>query len=149
MIGQNLGAKMPGRAEKSARAAQGIIASFTLLISFVLYFFAEPITRLFTSDPQTMVASIHYLKIIALSQVFAGLEIVLEGAFSGAGDTLPPMLVSLVGTALRIPLAIALVGLFDMDYVALYWAITISTVLKGTVLTIWFKLGKWKTKSIE
>ncbi len=149
IIGQNLGANKPDRAERSALVAQGIISVFTVLITFILFFFAEPITRLFTSDPKTMAATIHYLKIIALSQIFSGLEIVLEGAFSGAGDTLPPMLVSLVGTVLRIPLAIVMVGPLGMGYVALYWAITISTVLKGIVLFIWFRLGRWKTKSID
>ncbi|MCP4581370.1 MAG: MATE family efflux transporter [candidate division Zixibacteria bacterium] len=148
MIGQNLGARLPDRAEKSAWTAQGIITIFTLVISFILFFFAQPITRLFTNDIPTMTAAVFYLKIIALSQVFMGFEIVLEGAFSGAGDTLPPMLVSIVGTAIRIPLAIFLVGPMGMGYPGIYWALTISTVLKGVTIAIWFKLGRWKLKQI-
>ena len=77
-----------------------------------------------------------------------GFEIVLEGAFSGAGDTFPPMIVSIIGTAIRIPLAIVLVGPLGMGYPGIYWALTISTILKGVTIAIWFKLGRWKTKQI-
>jgi len=148
MVGQNLGAKSIDRAEKSAWTAQGMITAFTLAISFVLFFLAEPITRLFTEDIPTLTAAVLYLKIIALSQVFVGFEIVLEGAFSGAGDTFPPMIVSIVGTALRIPLAIFLVGPMGLGYPGIYWALTISTFIKGIVIAIWFKLGRWKTKQV-
>jgi Na+-driven multidrug efflux pump len=149
MIGQNLGAGKPERAEKSAWTAQGIITIFTTGISFILFFGAEPITRLFTSDIPTLTASVYYLKILALSQVFMGFEIVMEGAFAGAGDTMPPMLVSIAGTALRIPLAIILVGPMDLGYPGIYWALTLSTCIKGIVMAIWFKLGRWKTKQID
>jgi len=148
MIGQNLGAKNTERAEKSAWIAQGIISVFTLAISFILFFLAEPITRLFTDDFPTLTATVYYLKIIALSQVFMGFEIVLEGAFSGAGDTFPPMIVSIVGTALRIPLAILLVGPMGLGYPGIYWALTISTILKGITMIIWFRLGQWKHKQV-
>jgi len=148
MVGQNLGAMNTERAEKSAWTAQGIITVFTLTISFILFFLAEPITRLFTDDILTLTATVFYLKIIALSQVFVGFEIVLEGAFSGAGDTFPPMMVSIVGTALRIPLAILLVGPIGLGYPGIYWALTISTLLKGIVIVIWFKLGRWKLKQV-
>lgn len=149
MIGQNLGAFRTDRAEKSAWTAQGIITIFTAGISFVLFFLAEPITRLFTSDAPTLTASVYYLKILALSQVFVGFEIVMEGAFAGAGDTLPPMLVSILGTGLRVPLAIIFIGPLQMGYPGIYWALTISTIIKGIVVAGWFKLGRWKTKKIE
>lgn len=148
MIGQNLGAKYPERAEKSARVALGIITAFTLLITFVLYFFAEHITGLFTSDEPTMTAAIFYLKIIALSQVFMGFEIVLEGVFSGAGDTFPPMLVSIAGTGLRIPMAILFIGALGLGYPGIYWALTVSTILKGSTILVWFRAGGWKRKII-
>ena len=149
MIGQNLGAGKPDRADKSALIAQGILSVFTLSVTFVLFFFAESITRLFTSDTPTMIATVYYLKIIALSQVFSGLEIIHEGTFSGAGDTMPPMVVSIIGTGLRIPLALLFIGPLNLDYLGIYWALTVTTVLKGTVITIWFRLGRWKTKKID
>ena len=148
MVGQNLGAKLPDRAEKSAWTAISMISVFTIALSFIFYFFARPIATIFTTDIPTVTAAAQYLKIIALSQLFMGFEVVFEGAFAGAGDTYPPMVVSVIGTTLRIPLAIAIVSSFGLGYTGIYWAITASTVLKGMVIFFWFKLGKWKLKTI-
>ena len=60
---------------------------------------------LFTNDPLVIAESARYLRIGAISSLFAGAELVLEGALGGAGDTLPPMITSTTLTALRIPLA--------------------------------------------
>ena len=148
MIGQNLGAGLPERAEKSAWTAAGIISAITLFLSFIFFFFAKPITGIFTSDIPTMTAAVYYLKIIALTQIFLGFEVVFEGAFSGAGDTFPPMIVSIVGTVIRIPVAIFMVSSESFGYVGLFWAITMSTFLKGIIIAVWFKLGKWKKKRV-
>jgi putative MATE family efflux protein len=148
MVGQNLGALLPQRAEKSAWTAVGIISAFTILMSFFLFFFAGSITRIFTSDFNTLTATVLYLKIIAFSQLFMGFEVVLEGAFSGAGDTFPPMLVSILGTSLRVPLALILINIDGIGFLGLYLAITVSTVLKGLTILLWFKAGKWKTKKV-
>jgi len=58
------------------------------------------------------------------------------------------MIVSIIGTAIRIPLAIVLVSSTGLGYISLYWAITISTVLKGVVILFWFNLGRWKSKTV-
>ena len=148
MVGQNLGAKYIDRAEKSAWTAIGIISVFTITISIVFFFFARPIVSIFTSDIPTITAAVLYLKIMALSQLFMGFEIVFEGAFAGAGDTFPPMTVSVIGTALRIPLAIVFINYLNTGYQGLYWAITVSTVLKGITILVLFKLGRWKLKNV-
>lgn len=148
MVGQNLGAKQPGRAEKSVWGALGIVSIFTLIITVSLYFFAEHITWLFTSDESTITAAVYYLKIIALSQIFMGIEIVMEGAFGGAGNTMPPMLVSIVGTGLRIPMAILFISMLGLGYPGIYWALTVSTILKGATILVWFRAGRWKLKTV-
>jgi putative MATE family efflux protein len=148
MVGQNLGARLPKRAEKSAWIAIAIISTITFCFSFLFYFFARPITSLFTNDPQMMTSAVYYLKIVALAQVMMGFEIVLEGVFSGAGDTVPPMIVSIVGTAIRIPLAIVFANMLGFGYTGIYWAITASTIIKGVAIFIWFSVGKWKLKKI-
>lgn len=148
MVGQNLGAKLPKRAEKSAWCAIAVISVITFCFSFLFYFFSKPITSLFTNDPQMMTAAVYYLKIVALCQVMMGFEIVIEGVFSGAGDTVPPMVVSTIGTVIRIPLAIVFAGLLGFGYPGIYWAITASTIIKGVAIFIWFRIGKWKHKKI-
>jgi len=148
MVGQNLGAKFKNRANSASWSAVSMISVITLFLTIVFYTLARSIASVFSSDLATVSAATNYLQIIALSQVFMGVEVVLEGAFAGAGDTYPPMIVSLFGTVLRIPLALILINYTDFGYSSLYWAITISTVLKGITLAFWFRLGKWQTKTV-
>jgi len=87
--------------------------------------------------------------ILALSQIFMGLEVVLEGAFLGAGDTIPPMMISVPGSIVRIPLAYYLGVHLQMGAVGIWWAITLTTIVKGVLCVFWFKRGDWKRKKIS
>jgi putative MATE family efflux protein len=148
MVGQNLGAQKQDRAEKAALSGVAIVSAITFIFSIVFYFFSSNITSVFTKDIPTSTAAVYYLKIIALSQIFMGLEFVLENVFYGAGNTVPPMIISTLGTLIRIPLAILLVGPLGFGYPGVYWAITISTFVKGTAIAVWFRFGKWKFKAL-
>jgi len=90
MVGQNLGAKKPDRAEKSGWLSLLYTGIFTLIITILFLTIPHLIARIFTSDPVIISIVKSYLIIIGVSQIFMAAEIVLEGAFSGAGDTLPP-----------------------------------------------------------
>ena len=76
------------------------------------------------------------------------IEIVLEGAFSGAGDTVPIMLVQIPGAAARIPLAYWLCYGLDWGINGVWWTLTITTIVKALVLAWWFGRGRWKTKVV-
>jgi len=148
MVGQNLGAKQPDRAEKAAWTTLGIITAITFVYGVIFYAFAEKITSMLTSDIEVIKISAYYLKIIAFSQVFMALEFVLEGAFAGAGNTIPPMVISIPGTLIRIPLAYFLAIPLGLGPIGIFWAITISTIIKGIAVLIWFRTGSWKMKQI-
>jgi putative MATE family efflux protein len=148
LVGQNLGAKQPERAEKAAWITLAYIAAITFVYGLIFYFFAEQITSLLTSDPKVIVIAGDYLRIIAFSQVFMALEFVLEGAFAGAGNTVPPMIVSIPGTLLRIPIAYLMAVTLGMGPSGIFWAITISTIMKGIVIFFWFRTGSWEKKEI-
>ena len=75
-------------------------------------------------------------------------EIVLEGAFGGAGDTIPPMIVSVPGAIARIPLAYLLCFTLDWGINGIWWTLTITSVVKAVVLAAWFKRGHWKLKQV-
>jgi putative MATE family efflux protein len=148
MVGQNLGAQLPQRARQSAWVTVGIVSAFTLGFTLLFSLLAKPITSAFTNDIPTSTAAVYYLRIIAISQLFVGFEIIGESVFSGAGNTVPPMVVSIVGTLIRVPIALLLVGPLGVGYPGLYWAITISTIIKGTWITLWFRLGRWEFRKI-
>ncbi len=148
MVGQNLGARQPERASRAAWITLGIISAITFLYGVVFFVLPERITSLLTNDPEVIMIASQYLRILAFSQVFMAFEFVLEGAFAGAGNTIPPMIVSIPGTLIRIPLSYLLAITMGMGPAGIFWAITISTIMKGIAILIWFNTGSWKKKEI-
>ncbi|MFH0930660.1 MAG: MATE family efflux transporter [Candidatus Zixiibacteriota bacterium] len=148
LVGQNLGAKKPERAEKSAWRTVLIVILVTGFISVMFFSFPGYIAAFFISDEKVVRIAVKYLQILGLSQIFMAIEIVLEGAFSGAGNTLPPMIVSVPGSILRIPLAYLLAIKLNLGVSGVWWAITLTSMVKGIVLAFWFKLGKWKSREV-
>ncbi len=148
LVGQNLGAGKPERAEKAAWLTILYISILMLAVSMGFFFFGKWIVRFFINDPDVIAEGARYLKIIAMFEVFLGFEIVFEGAFGGAGNSLPPMLISVPMTWLRIPLAIVLAHTLGLGSVGIWWAIASTTGMKGLTMALWFRKGNWKTKKV-
>ncbi len=146
MVGQNLGAKNPERASRCAWGSVLLISIETFVISIIFLLLPKQIADIFSHDPATIAIATDYLVILGLSQVFMGIEIVLEGAFSGAGDTVPPMSVSIPGSLLRLPIAWYLAYELDFGVNGVWWSLTITSFLKAMVMMIWFRRGNWKKK---
>lgn len=148
MVGQNLGAKLPDRAARCAWGAAGIALAITCLIGAMFVVVPHWITGIFTSDPEVHKIAADYLIILGLSQFTMAIEIVLEGAFSGAGDTLAPMMVLIPGAVARVPLAYWLCFHMDWGINGVWWTLTITTTIKASLLAYWFRRGKWKLKKV-
>ncbi len=148
LVGQNLGAGKPARAEKSAWLSILYVSIMLVFVSVAFYFGGKWIILFFISDPVVVAEGTSYLKIIAFFEIFLGLEIVFEGAFSGAGNSLPPMLVSVPITWARIPLAYLLAHTLGMGSEGVWWAIGSTTGLKGIIMALWFRRNRWKTKKV-
>ncbi len=148
VVGQNLGAGKPDRAARGAWTATGIGIGLTLVMSAVFILFPKYIAGFFTDDPTVLQIAADYLIILGLSQVTMAVEIVLEGAFGGAGDTIPPMVVLIPGAIVRIPLAYFLAFTLDWGINGVWWTLTITTTIKAIILAIWFHRGGWKLKQI-
>ncbi len=149
LVGQNLGAGKPDRAAKSVWYALLFTGIFTAIISAGFLTIPRLISSAFIDDPKVIQIAADYLIILALSQVFMAVEIVLEGAFSGAGDTLPAMTVSVLGSFARVPLADYICHDLGVGVNGVWWSITLTTIVKGTILIIWFSRGKWKHKQLH
>ncbi len=144
LVGQNLGAGNPRRAEKSAWLTLSYACVVVLGFSIFFMAAAKPLVRFFIDDAAVVREGSAYLRIIAVFEIFLAFEVVLEGAFSGAGFSLPPMLVSVPLTWLRIPFAAWLAGPLGLGSAGIWWAISCTTALKGVVIGVWFKQGGWK-----
>lgn len=148
MVGQNLGAGKPDRAARCAWGATGLGIALTLVFSFFFLVFPDAIASVFTDNPEVHRIAVGYLIILGLSQFAMAVEIILEGAFSGSGDTIPPMVVMLPGSIARIPLAWYLAFELGWGIEGIWWTLTITTTLKAVVLAYWFRLGRWKLKKV-
>jgi putative MATE family efflux protein len=148
LVGYNLGANKASRAEKSAWQTMKIAIYITGIVSVVFLLFSKFISQFFISDWQVEKITVNYLRILALSQIFMAMEIILEGAFTGAGNTVPAMIVSVSGSIARIPLAYFLAIQLGLGVNGVWWAITSTSWAKGVAIVYWFKKGRWKTKKI-
>lgn len=148
MVGQNLGAKKPDRAEKCAWGSIGMGVLFTLIPTIVFILFPKELASVFSDDPLVIKIASNYLFILGISQFAMAIEIVLEGAFSGAGNTIPPMVVFIPGSLLRIPLAYYLAFNLEWGINGIWWTLTITTLIKSSILALWFKKGNWKKKEL-
>jgi putative MATE family efflux protein len=146
VVGQNLGAKKPSRAERGAWLAALMMILYCLLTGLAFFLFSNEIARIFGSDPLQLSLASLYLRIIAISQWAMALEVVLDGAFGGAGDTVPPLVIGGPVTLLRIPLAYFLAVTLGWGAAGVFWTITLTSLAKGIILALLFARGKWKTK---
>ncbi|MEK6266720.1 MAG: MATE family efflux transporter [Clostridium sp.] len=135
-VGQNFGAKKWDRIYKGYFISIGIIAIFGTITSCLLIFFPGPIFSIFISEKEVIREGIIYLRILGISQLFMCIEMTTSGAFNGLGRTVPPSIVGIILNASRIPAALLLTTMLGLSGV--WWSISISSVLKGTILTTWF-----------
>jgi putative MATE family efflux protein len=148
LVGQHLGARQPRQAERAAWLSTGYAAAVCLVLAVLFFVLAPWIFALFSSDPHVIQEGTIYLRIVAVFEVGTAFELVLEGSFAGAGNALPPMLVCVPLTALRIPLAHVLAHRIRMGAPGIWWAISASTGLKGMVMAAWFRRGRWKAARV-
>ena len=149
LVGQNLGAKQPERAEKSVWKAAFYNAIFQTSIGILFVIFADPIARIFTDDPLVLGYATDSLRIISYGFLFYAVGMVLETAFNGAGDTWTPTYLNLfVFWLFEVPLGYILAHHFGMGAHGVFWAITIAFSLLAVVSTILFRRGKWKLMEV-
>lgn len=137
-VGQNYGAEKEKRIRDGYKIAIGLIIFIGFIASITLYFFAKEIFNFFIPEKETVKFGIDYLKIMAFSQIFMCIELTTAGAFNGISKTMPPSIVSIGFNFLRIPLAFILAKYMGIN--GIWWSITISSMLKGVILYIWFEI---------
>jgi putative MATE family efflux protein len=149
LVGQNLGAGNPKRAEHSAWIT-GFITMFLLGGFAVIFFiFAATLIKIFNNDTTVISFGVTCLRIISISYLFNGLGVVLSRSFMGAGDTLSPFIINGVTLwLLQLPLAFVLAKTFGFGVNGIWMAITISNITNVLISAAWFKVGKWKYKLI-
>ncbi len=139
-VGQNYGAKQYHRVLEGYKKAIQVALILGLANTALLFFGAKWLFAIFLREPLAISQGIDYLRILALSQLFMCIEITASGAFNGIGRTKPAAITSIIFNVLRIPLAYYLSEYTTLGLNGIWWAITISSVFKGVVIYLWFKV---------
>jgi len=149
LAGQNLGAKQPGRAEKTGWMGTGFLAGIICLLALAIYIWAEHVVRIFNTEPELVAMSSKFLRIAIIGFVFMGSASVLQQSINCAGDTLIPMLVSLLNMWLvQVPLAYLLPHFMGLGVLGVRYAMVFGTATSSIIYLIYFWSGRWKRKKI-
>lgn len=145
LVGQNLGAGQPERAEKSVWRAAFLTFCFFAIVSITFFVFGEQLMRFFIQDEPAVQAGTLCLHVLAIGYVFFAYGMIITQAFNGAGDTSTPTYINLVVFwAIQIPLAYLLSKYFLMGPLGVYIAIGLAETILAFISIYIFKKGKWK-----
>ncbi len=146
LVGQNLGAKMPDRAEQSVWKAAKYNMFFLVTVAILFFTGAEWIMTFFTTNKDVIASGVKCLRFVSLGYAFYGYGMVVSQSFNGAGDTKTPTIINLFGFwAFQIPLAYVLAKVLNMGETGVFLAIPVAESAIAIVAIILFKRGKWKT----
>jgi putative MATE family efflux protein len=149
LVGQNLGAHKPDRAEESVWKAGFYNMIFLGLVALIFVTFARPLVSIFTSDPQVIPLGAAALRIISYGYVFYAWGMVIVQAFNGAGDTNTPTLISIAGNwVLCFPLAWFLAFKLGLGPDGVFQSIAISASMMAVIAVVVFRRGKWKRQRV-
>jgi putative MATE family efflux protein len=149
LVGQNLGAEKPERAEKAVWITGFWNMGFMAIVTVVFVTFAESIIHIFTTDPEVAPVGVASLRIISYGYVFYAWGMVTMQAFNGAGDTVTPTWINFFCFWLfQIPLAWTLALPLGVGPPGVFWAIGLSYSLSAVVGIVLFRRGRWKGKAV-
>lgn len=137
-IGQNYGAHKWDRIQRGYYVGLRIVGAIGIGATCLLIFGAGPIFSFFLPEAEAIAYGVVYLRILGLSQLFMCIEIATSGAFNGLGRTVPPSIVGILFNGLRIPFALILSSSTLLGLNGVWWSISMTSILKGVVLTAWF-----------
>jgi putative MATE family efflux protein len=149
LVGQNLGAKQPERAERSVWVATKYNVAFLAAVGIVGVVFAEALIGIFTREPEVLAYGAAALRIISYGYPLYAVGLIVTQAFNGAGDTDTPTWMNAVCFwALQLPLAYALAEWLTLGPDGVFYAAAISESMLAVVAWLVFRRGAWKLKVV-
>ena len=150
LVGQSIGAGNIARAEQVAKLAAIITFSVLTFFGILCLIFAPHIVRFFIPEDATVIREgAAYIRIVAWSFGFIGLQYALMGVLRAAGEMIPAMVISLVSQwVIQIPLAFALSKYTGLGIDGVWWSTPIANIATAIIAGIWFARGGWKTRKL-
>lgn len=149
LVGQNLGASQPERAEQSVLKTAKYNLIFMAIVTVLFFTTAPYIIGFFAEKEETRKVAIKAMLIISSGYVFYGVGMVMANAFNGAGDTKTPTIINAIGFwAFQIPLALLLSQTLKLGATGAFIAIPAAETAIAIAAYILFRKGKWKTVKV-
>jgi Na+-driven multidrug efflux pump len=149
LVGQNLGAKKPDRAQRSVMVTGYINMILLGTIGLVYIIIPGSFIRLFIDDPAVVGSGIECLRIVSFGFIAYGFGMVITNSFNGAGDTGTPLKINVFAYwMIEIPLAWILAIKAGMNENGVFWSIVIAESIMTITAYLVFRRGKWKLKEV-
>jgi putative MATE family efflux protein len=149
LVGQNLGAERPDRAEKSAWWVSAYAGVYMAVMAIIFTVFAPSLIALFDATPEVVAFGTECLRLVAWSMIAGGIGVVLARGFDGAGNTVPAMNINLVSLwGMEIPLAFGLSRWLALGATGVWWGRALANLANGLLFAVWFRRGKWKQREV-
>jgi Na+-driven multidrug efflux pump len=122
---------------------------FIVTCALAVVVWAEGIISIFNTDPDLVDLAATFIRIEAVGYLVVGFVAVFQMTISGSGDTLPPMLISLLMIwVIQVPLSFLLPQVNDLGVYGIRWAIVAGNLVGAVAYITYFKLGRWKRKKV-
>ncbi len=149
LVGQNLGALKPRRAEQSAWWVSAYSAAYMAIVAGLLAAFARPLVTFFDPTPDVVAVGVECMQIVAPTLIASAAGVVLARSFDGAGNTVPAMAVNLITLwGLEAPLAFVLSRTLGWGVNGIWWGRALANVANGLLFAAWFRVGRWKKREV-
>jgi len=149
LVGQELGAGRPDRAEAGARLSSRLNTMVMGTIGLLIFLGARPVAALFTADQEVIDLAVIALRAFAFAQPLLATSFVLSGAMRGAGDTRPVLLITAFCIwGIRLPLGYLLAVVANLGLLGVWLAVDVDWIVRATLLYRRFRSGRWKTLSV-
>ncbi|MCZ6649843.1 MAG: MATE family efflux transporter, partial [Acidobacteria bacterium] len=149
LVGQNLGAGNPRRAELSVWLTGFYTSAFLAGVTVLFLLSGDSLVRIFTQDPILVAQAAACLRVISYGYIFYAWGMVLTQAFNGAGDTMTPLWMNLACFwGCQIPLAWLLAKHTTLASTGVFWSVAVSETLLAFTAVALFRRGGWKKKMV-
>ena len=149
LVGQNLGARKPDRAERSVMITGWVNMILLGFIGLIYVVVPSPFIRMFIDDPAVLSSGVECLRLVSAGFIAYGFGMVMTNSFNGAGDTTTPLIINIFAYwVVEIPLAWLLAIKSGMNENGVFWAIVIAESVMTITAYVVFRRGRWKLKEV-
>lgn len=145
-VGQNMGAGKLERTKKGIRAATAMVTGIGLVMGVLFLLFGHYLLRAFTSNEPVIEMAMNGLRFLAFIYTIMGIGSVVGGAMRGAGASIAPMITSLCGLVVRIPVAY-FCAVVSHNYMGLFVAMASAMIVNCVLISIYYFKGNWRSKT--